>query len=72
MIDNNRLADIKKRMETNATFINPLNDSHAANDIGYLLDLVEQLQKKNEVLSQRTVELTQMMENIKSDFGNNR
>jgi hypothetical protein len=72
MIDENRLTEIRKRLESNAYFINPLSDSNAAKDIEYLLGVVDTLQKKNEVLSQHNLELTQEMENIKSDFGNSR
>ena len=41
-------------------------------DVRALVALVEQLEKKNELLSQHVMELTQEMENVKADFGNNR
>ncbi len=61
MIDETRLAEIKKRLKSNAD-----------GDLQYLLEQVETLQKKNEVLAQHVLELTQEMENTKSDFGNSR
>lgn len=72
MIDPNRVAEIKTRLTGNAYFINPLSDANAAKDIAYLLGLLEELQKKNEVLAQQNLELTQEMENTKSDFGTSR
>ncbi len=79
MLDNDRVPDIKHRLETNAYFVNPHSDAHVADDMRYLLELVEEqkkkmetLQKKNEVLSAHVLELTQEMENVKSDFGNDR
>ena len=65
MIDSLRLLEIKNRIE--------------AKDAAYLLGLLEEqdkkienLQKKNAVLSAHVLELTLEMENVKSDFGNNR
>jgi uncharacterized protein (UPF0305 family) len=73
MTDNNdRLSDIKKRLEKNAYFVNPHSDVDVVDDMKYLLDQVEKLQKKNDVLSQHNMELTQEMENVRSDFGNDR
>jgi hypothetical protein len=79
MTENNRLAAIKQRLDTNAYFVNPLSDAHVADDMRYLLELIEEqrkkmdaLHKKNEVLAQHALELTQEMENVKSDFGNDR
>lgn len=37
-----------------------------------MLELLEKKNKKIDVLSNQVMELTQEMENIKSDFGNNR
>lgn len=72
MTNENRLNDIKKRLEKNAYFVNPHSDANVVDDMKYLLEQVEQLRKKNEVLSQHNMELTQEMENVRSDFGNNR
>jgi hypothetical protein len=63
MDDNERLEEISKRVETNTYLAN------AAADIRFLLELVEKLHKKTEILSQHNLELTQEMENIKADFG---
>jgi cell division protein FtsB len=52
--------------------VNPHSDVNVVDDMKYLLDQVEKLQKKNDVLSQHNMELTQEMENVRSDFGNDR
>lgn len=78
-MNTDRVSEIKARLESNAYFINPHSDVHVADDIRYLLNLLaekdlklEQFQKKNDVLSQHVMELTQEIENVRSDFGNNR
>jgi hypothetical protein len=79
MKNSDRLAEIKQRLDTNAYFINPHADVDVAQDLRHLIDVIAeqdakiaQLQKKNDVLAQHALELTQEMENIRSDFGNNR
>lgn len=64
-----RLAEIKKKSK----------DPSMAEDIHYLIGLVEEknkklqdLEKKNNVLSTHVLELTQEMENTKADFGGSR
>jgi hypothetical protein len=73
MTEINRLSDIKKRLESGAY------GPPAAEDIRQLVTYIEEqmtrmatLQKKNDVLAAHVMELTQEMENVKSDFGNNR
>ena len=63
MNDNERLEEISKRIQSKSYLAN------AGADIQYLLELIGRLQKKVEVLSTHNLELTQEMENIKSDFG---
>jgi cell division protein FtsB len=63
MDDNTRLEEIKKRVTTGGYLAN------AAADIEFLLEQLEKFHKKNEILAQHNLELTQEMENIKSDFG---
>ena len=61
MNQNDKIDLIKLRLKNNSD-----------EDVRALLALVEQLEKKNELLSQHVMELTQEMENVKADFGNNR
>lgn len=75
----NRIDKIEERIRTNSYFVNPLSDGNAAEDLRYLLGVlenqkkeIESLQKKNEVLSLQLLNLTQEIENVKSDFGNSR
>jgi len=77
--DIKRLGDIKKRLKENAYFLNPHSDANAREDISFLLDLLEkkdkllsQLEKKGTVLSQQVLELTQEIENVRSDFDSQR
>lgn len=63
MDDNERISEIKKRLEQNGYLAN------AAADMTFLLEQLERAQKKNDVLSQHNLELSQEMENIKADFG---
>ncbi len=79
MDTDNRLQDIKQRLAENAYFINPHSDANVKEDLAYLLTLLEEqqkkmesLEKKNRVLSDHVAELTQEIENVRSDFGNQR
>lgn len=69
MTENNRLKEIKERLASNAYFLNPHADASVRDDIAYLLSLIDELEKKSKALSQHAMELTQEMENIRSDFG---
>ena len=71
-----RLEIIKQRLSSNAYFVNPLSDANVQDDIAHLVALLEEsrqkiaeLERKNKVLSSHALELTQEMENIRSDFG---
>jgi len=75
----NRIEEIKKRLEGNAYFVNPHSDANVAVDMRFLLGLLDErdkkiagLEKKNEVLTHQLMELTTEIENVKSDFGNSR
>lgn len=74
-----RVAAIQKRLDANDYFLNPLSDANAREDIAFLLALVGQLEdklqkakRKNDVLSQQVLELTQEIDNVKGDFGSQR
>lgn len=47
-------------------------DAKSRADMEFLLATIEQLEKKNEVLSAHVMELTQEMENVRTDFGSER
>jgi len=71
-----RIAEIKRKLEENAYFVNPLSDANVKEDIAFLLNLLrqqnevmEKLKRKNDVLSHQNLELTQEIENVKGDFG---
>jgi hypothetical protein len=66
MNDIDRLEEIRKRVNANEYLAN------AVADLGFLLELVDKLRMKNELLNQRNLELIQEMENIRADFGNDR
>lgn len=66
MNDVDRLEEIRKRLAGNGYLAN------AAADMSFLLEQLEKLRKKNEVLLQQNLELTQEMENVKDDFGDTR
>jgi hypothetical protein len=77
--DTDRIAAIRKRLSENSYFLNPHSDANAREDLSFLLSLMEQkdlliakLEKKGTVLSQQVLELTQEMENIRSDFDSHR
>lgn len=72
MAEETRVSEIQERLKQNAYFINPHSDTNVREDIEYLLKRVEQLEKKNQLLSEHVSELTQEMENVKADFGNHR
>lgn len=61
MTNADRLNEIKKRLASAQT---PRPD-----DVSFLLSMIEDLEKKNKVLSAHVLELTQEIENTKSDFG---
>jgi hypothetical protein len=78
MDESKRIEVIKQRLESDAYFINPLSDANVRDDLAYLLSLlrqkdlkIDQLEKKAKALSTHAMELSQEMENIKSDFGSN-
>jgi prefoldin subunit 5 len=66
------LDEIRKRLKENAYFINPHADAHVGEDLAYLLNKIDELEKKNRVLSEHISDLTQEIENVKADFGNQR
>jgi hypothetical protein len=73
------LETIKKRLAENAYFINPHSDVNVQSDITWLIGELDRkeaeigkLKKKAELLAHQVMELTQEMENIKSDFGGQR
>lgn len=72
MSTDNRINEIKMRLEKNDYFINPHSDVNVREDLSFLLKKIEQLEKKNELLSEHVSDLTQEMENVKADFGNQR
>lgn len=78
-LDQKRLADIRQRLKENAYFVNPHSDANVQTDVAYLLALIEKqgqdiarLEKKGTVLSQQVLELTQEIENVRSDFDSHR
>lgn len=72
MNSNDRVEEIRKRLAENAYFLNPHSDVNVREDIAYLLKLIEDLTKKNKILSDHAADLTQEIENVRSDFGNQR
>lgn len=71
-----RLAEIRRRLASNEYFLHPLSDANTRDDISYLLEVVQerdkrvaQLEKKTQVLSTQVLELSQEIENVRSDFG---
>ncbi len=76
MTELQRIEEIRQRLATNAYFLNPHSDVNVREDIAYLVSQLEQreskiadLEKKNKVLANHALELTQEIENVKSDFG---
>src|SRR5438105_1919037 len=70
-----RLEEIKRRLQSNEYFIHPLSDANAQKDLATLLSLIEEksrkiqdLEAKNKILTNHAMELSQEIENIKSDF----
>ena len=79
MNEDERIEKIKQRLSGNEYFIHPLSDASTKEDIEYLLNMVKKkddriafLDKKSEVLTQQIQELTTEIENVRSDFGNQR
>lgn len=77
MNETERLAEIQRRLTSNEYFVNPLSDANVQKDVEFLLVLLAQkdqkiadLEKKNKTLSAHAMELSQEMENIRSDFNN--
>jgi hypothetical protein len=67
-----RVAEIRRRLKENAYFLNPHSDVSVREDVEFLLGLVDRLEKKGSVLSQQVLELTQEIENVRSDFDSRR
>ncbi len=72
MTDDQRLSDIRRRLVEKR-----YQEKEAEGDVAALLRIIEsktraleELEKKNNVLSQHVSELTQELENVRSDFGN--
>jgi DNA repair ATPase RecN len=72
-----RIAEIKSKLSSHMYKIE--NIKSAEDDIQFLLDQINEkdeflkrAQKKTDVLSQQVLELTQEIENAKSDFGGQR
>jgi len=72
MSQEKQIDEIRVRLEQNAYFINPHSDVNVRDDMAFLLKKVEQLEKKNQLLSEHVAELIQEIENVKADFGNHR
>lgn len=79
MIEAERIAEVRRRLSSNEYFLHPLSDANTRDDISYLLELlvekdrkIAQMEKKNQVLSTQVLELTQEIENVRSDFGGGR
>ena len=79
MNEGERLAEIRRRLAANEYYLNPHSDANTREDIADLVELVEQrdqrvakLEKKTKLLSAQVLELTQEIENVRSDFGGQR
>lgn len=59
----NRLEDIRRRFAASAEI--------TRDDAAYLLSRIEKLEEKNKALAQHALELTQEIENVKTDFDPN-
>jgi hypothetical protein len=70
--DVQRLTEIRRRLNENAYFVNPHADVNVKDDMTFLLALVERFEKKSSVLGQQVLELTQEIENVRSDFDSHR
>lgn len=75
----NSIEKIKKNLDENAYFLNPHSDVNVRDDIAWLMKQLEvkeaaiaQLKRKTDVLSQQVMELTQEIENVRSDFDGRR
>ena len=78
-MDENRLNDIRRIVEEDFQSFNKDQLRAFREDVRALVSLVDELakkivrlEKKNEILQNQNMELTQEMENIRSDFGNHR
>lgn len=71
MFDQERLTLIEKRLAANDYFVNPHADVNVQDDIQYLLNLVRKKEENMKILAAQLMELTQEIENVKSDFGGN-
>ena len=76
MNEQEKIAEIKQKLQNNDYFIHPLSDSNIKEDFSFLVNLLDQqqkrisqLEKKNEVLLTQVMDLNQEIENVKSDFG---
>lgn len=79
MEEKERIAQIESRLKNNDYFINPHSNFNVKYDLVYLLTLIQEkdkkidfLEKKVDVVSTQMMELSQEIENVKSDFGNQR
>jgi hypothetical protein len=79
MNDNERIEQIKKRLTENQYFIHPKTDVNVKEDIEFLVALLQKrderislLERKAQVLGQQVAELTTEIENVKTDFGDQR
>lgn len=68
-IDEERIEQIKLRLAQNAYFLNPHSDASVRDDVAFLLDQLEKKDRTINLLSSQVMELTQEIENVKSDFG---
>jgi len=76
MNEEKRLEDICRRINEKTDLDSAEVAEKAREDIIFLLDLLqttsavlEKQKKKNDILSQQNLELTQEIENVKGDFG---
>jgi len=76
MDDEQRLDEIRRRIHGKGASDSSAVGRETREDIIFLLDLLqttsavlEKQKKKNDILSQQNLELTQEIENVKGDFG---